>query len=234
MIRPIFILLIFFGLTSKAQTTSVILSKVYEQYSSDNELQFDTSYDLFKTHESEQAYQSYTGIFYKNENNDAYIKIKDTEIFNTRKANLKISHLEKMVLVSDPELRATNDFDVSKLLEFYKEEKISDQGDFWKIQLIANQPTLPYSRIVLHVSKEYLIQKQVFYHSNSMNFSDNFRKSEISTPRLEVSYSNYSQDPLDKNKLDTSLFLDFEESGKIVLKGNVKNYEVLDKRQGLN
>lgn len=229
---PFFIVLLSFNVS--AQTAKNILKNVYVQYSSPSSLSFETSYKLYKTFDTNVVYQSYEGLFYKSETNEVYIKINETEILNNKQASLKVSHPEKMVLVSNPELTISEDLDVSKLLDFYKEESTRDMGSYWELELLANQPTLPYTKIVLHITKNHLLKKQIFFYGNEINFSNDFRKPNNSNPRLEVSYANYSDTPINKNKFSTSSFLEIERSGTIVLSDKIKDYEVLDKRQGLN
>ncbi len=214
----------------QSQTVEQILSNIYKKYSAAEPLQFQTTYDLYKTHDSKEIQQSYTGVFYKNADNAIYMKINDTEILNNKEVNLKISHKEKALLLAHPESTVAEEFDMSELLKIYKENSFEDKESHWEIELVANEMTLPHSKIVLYITKDYFLKKQVFYYSEAVNFSKDYKKTDIHTPKLEITYTNYAREILEESTFETLNFLHFNTDKSPVLAANLKGYELLDRR----
>ena len=231
--KLIIVLLLIFSHTASSQTVRDILNNVYKQYSANMPLNFETNYKLYKTFEASKVHQNYTGVFFKNVENNMYIKIKDTEILNNKDVNLKISHQEKALIVSKPELNVAGDYDMSALLEVYKDNGLQDKGAYWEIELLPNQIGLPYSKIVLHIAKDYFIKKQIFFYGEGVNFSNDYKKTDIQFPRLEVLYTHYNRNLADENKFKTSSFLTIKVDGSIKLSSSLKDYELIDKRSDL-
>jgi len=228
--KLIIIVLLVFAQNASSQTVEEVLSNIYKQYSSNESLRFETTYNLYKTFDAKEIHQSYRGVFHKNGDNDIYMKINDTEILNNKEVSIKASHTEKALLLSNPELNVAGDFDMKELLKIYKQNNFEDKQDYWEIELIANEMTLPHSKIVLHVTKDYLLKKQVFFYSESVNFSKDYKKSDIQTPKLEITYSNYNRDLMDEKLFATSKFLQIKNDKSAVLSSSLKGYELLDKR----
>ncbi len=228
--KLIYLVLLFLSANSNAQSVNDILSNVYKQYSAKEALQFDTSYDLYKTFEATAKHQSYTGKFYKNEAHEVYMKIDNTEMLSNKEVNLKISHSEKAILIDFPDLKVSEEYNMSELLKVYKAGDLKDNKTYWEIELLANHIGLPYTKIILHISKDFLLKKQTFLYADAINFSENFRKSDIHSPRLEVIYSNYSRESIVENKFKTSNFLEFKNNKPLVSSKDLKGYELLDNR----
>ena len=89
---------------------------------------------------------------------------------------------------------------------------------------------LNYSKIVLNIGKNYLIQKQVFFYNTNMNFSKNYRKQELTTPRLEILYNNYTYKNIQLAKLNTAKFFIVNKENKVLATSAYKSYEVNDNR----
>ncbi|MNK72549.1 hypothetical protein D3C87_920290 [compost metagenome] len=115
-----------------------------------------------------------------------------------------------------------------------KIEKCTDMKSFWEITLKTNSFTgLPYSKIIVRVSKTYFIQKQVFYYSAPSNFSKDYRKPDSHYPRLEVTYSNFNRNPVTASVFNTQSYFT-SSGGKIVLSQQLKKYEIVDQRNVAN
>jgi hypothetical protein len=226
-IAVLFFLCCSFGYSQDAKE---ILKKLGIQYSAEKPLQYKMNYALFKDFDSKKMEESYNGFFYKNAQNEMYVKIGNTEILNLKKVNLKISHSEKAIEINKPISNYKGDFDLKPLLEMCKIEKCVDLKSCWEITLKTNSFTgLPYSKIILRVSKTYFLQKQVFYYNTPSNFSKDYRKPDAHYPRLEVNFSDFNRNLVKASLLNSeSYYTSFR--GKIVLSQQLKNYEIVDQR----
>lgn len=223
--------LLTFGSIGYSQTVTEVLQQMGKQYGSAQSLQYNSNYTLYKTADSKKAEQSYKGIFCKNSQNDMYMKIDETEILNSKSINLKISHSEKAIQVSDPIKGYFGNFDIRPLLDLCKIESFKDFKAYWEIILTAkNYSNLPYSKIIIQVSKKYFLQKSIFYYSTSVNFSKDYRAPKSYLPRLEIVNTNFNRKAANPLLFTTKYY--FTETGKdkYVLAGRLKNYEVIDQR----
>jgi hypothetical protein len=218
-----------------SQTVKEIFQNMGKQYTVAKPLQYKTRYILYKDFDSKKMEESYNGVFYKNDQNDMYTKIGNTEILNTKKVNLKISHPEKMIEISDPLPNYVGDFDMKPLLDLCKIEKCIAFKAYWEVTLTTKQfSSLPYSKIVVRISKNYFMQKQVFYYNTATDFSKDYHKPELHYPRLEVSYSDFSRNIISPSVFNSNTY--FTTSGKksVVLSQKLKNYGIVDQRNVAN
>ncbi len=214
-----------------SQTVNEVLQRMGKQYSTAESLQYNTNYVLYKTADSKKAEQAYKGIFCKNSQNDIYMKIDQTEILNSKSMNLKISHPEKAIQIADPIKNYNGNFDIKPLLDLCKIDSFKDLKTYWEIILIAkNYSNLPYSKIIVQISKKYFLQKSIFYYSTAVNFSRDYRAPKSYLPRLEVTNSNFSRKPaLSMLFLSNSYFKAIGKN-KLIPAERLKNYEVIDQR----
>jgi len=221
-----------FGLHVFSQTSEEILSKVYETYNNSSYLQFATNYKLYKTVVSETPVEITNGYFYKNKVNAYFMTISTTDILGDELATLKINHSEKAILITPPIIGVPDDFDIRKFLISYTSDKITDNGSYWEIVLKAKQLSQEqFYKIVIHITKDYLLKKQYFYYANQMNFSNDYHKTDLSQPKLEVAYTNYKSDIIDEFIFDSSKFMKFSKNGNIKLSEKYSDYKVLDRRE---
>lgn len=229
-----FLLLSAFVLLSvsvSGQNANEVFKKMSQQLSDKKPLQFDTKYDLYRDAKTQTVHESYKGNFRKNQNNDVYMKIGNTEFINAGKTALKINHDQKAMVVTDREQFSTGDFDVSKLQKFCKIQSFKPMKDYWEIILVPNEFSgLTYSKIVLQVGKNYLLKKQTFFYNSGINFSNDYRKQDISKPRLEISYTNYNHNPVSAQLLNSASFYNLSKANKPMATARYKSYEIIDKR----
>jgi len=214
----------------QSQTVNEIFSRLQQQYASAKPLQYKSSYALYKDANTENPYESYKGIFLKNISNEIYLKIDNTEIINSKQANIKIVHSEKAIIIAATLPGYVGEFDPSSITNYCTLSSFKDYKTYWEIVLATKKlSSLPYSKIVVHVSKDYLLKKQVFYYNTGIDFAKNYKKSEIHYPRLEIIYDSYNRNPVNANLFKmTTYFSSFGKEIKAIDK--LKNYEIADKR----
>lgn len=227
-IRIVICLIAFSGYSQKVEE---VFKKVAAMQTVPKPLSYTMNYLLYSDHDSKKIVENYKGIFHKSASNETYVKIKDTEMINSKKANLKISHGEKAIVVSDPLNNGATELDVQQIFSLCKVISFKDYKTYWEIQLEPKAySNLSYSKIILNISKQYFLQKQVFYYNTAVNFSNNYRKSDVHYPRLEVVYEGYNRKPLEVSLFTIGKYYTVTANNTIVLSKAFKKYEVIDQR----
>jgi hypothetical protein len=226
------LIIIFFtiGTTAYSQTVNEVLQRMGKQYSTAEYLQYNSNYSLYKTADSKKVEQAYKGFFHKNPQNEIYMKIDQTEILNSKNVNLKINHSEKAIQISDPMQNYFGNFDIRPLLDLCKIESFKDFKVYWEITLIAKKySNLPYSKIVVQISKKYFLEKSIFYYNTAVNFSKDYRSPKSYLPRLEVSNTNFTRKGTNSSLFAINSYFTSNKNKYIPVE-RLKNYEIIDQR----
>lgn len=227
--KIIYVLVLLSCALTYSQSVSEVFQKLAKQYSTAKPLQYKTSYALYKDFSSKKIEESYNGIFYKNEHNEVYMKIGDNEILNSKKVFLKINHSEKAIQILHPVANYFGEFDMKPLLDLCKIEKFLDYKSYWEITLVAKPySSLPYSKIVVQITKDFFLQKQIFYYNTAMNFSKDYRSPDSNYPRLEVINTNYNRNPVKASIFNSSTYFTTSDTKRIILSETLKKYEIID------
>lgn len=229
--KIVFVWVLFTSCLAHTQTVNEVFQRLTKQYALAKPLQYQSNYSLYKDFNSKKVEQSYKGIYYKNGLNEVYTKIGDTEILNSKTVNLKISNAEKAVEISNPVPNYAGDFDMKPLLDVCKIEKFVDYKSYWEITLVAkNYSALPYSKIVVQVTKSYFLQKQTFYYNTVVNFSKDYRSPDPHYPRLEIVNKNFKRSPVNASIFSTKTYFTTNAKKQILLAEKLKKYEIIDQR----
>lgn len=228
--NSIYLILLIFSPLYAQQSGKSLLEKVKTQYSSKKFIQFNAVYNLYKNHDAKTIYQSYKGEYLKNLSNEVYLKINTTEYYLKSKISTQINHDEKLILVTNPGKIKKEEFNISELLKWFNIGRFKDKKTYWEIELLGKQgSSLPYGRIILNIGKDFYIQKQVFYYSTAIDFSNDYSKPDTRTPRLEIIYSKHSNAVIPNEKFNFSKY--FTLAGNIIkLSTKYNNYQVIDQR----
>lgn len=227
--KIIYVWVLFNCALAHSQSVSEVFQKLGKQYSIPKPLQYKSSYALYKDFDSKKIEESYNGIFYKNEFNEVYMKIGDSEILNSKKVYLKINHSEKAIQILNPIANYFGDFDMKALLDLCKVEKFLDYKTYWEITMVARPySSLPYSKIVVQITKNYFLQKQIFYYNTAVNFSKDYRSPDSHYPRLEVTNTNYNRNPVKASIFNSSTYFTISGKKQIILSERLKKYEIID------
>lgn len=172
------------------QSNIAVVKGICDKYSSSTPFQFTSVYNLYKDHTSKVVSDSYSGIYLKKSNTEIYAKVNNTEYFVAKNLITQINHDEKVILITDNFSKPQAEFDISKLLEDFTVDKVTDMKKYWQLELKAKQFTsYPYSRIVIEAGKDYYMKRQVFYYNSAVDFSNDYTHPEIKYPRLEIVYN---------------------------------------------
>lgn len=213
------------------QTVTEVFQKMAKQYAMAKPLQYKSSYNLYKDSNSKKIEENYQGSFIKNSLNEIYMTIGKTEILNSKTVNIKISHPEKAIEISNPVNTYSGDFDMKPLLDLCKINLFRDLKTYWEITLTPNTFSgLTYSKIVVQISKAFFLQKQVFYYNTATNFSKDYRKPDLHYPRLEIIYTDFNRNIVNPSFFDIKRFYSYTPSTGIKLVEKLKKYEIIDQR----
>lgn len=229
--KIIIVWVLFNNCLGHTQTVSEVFQKFTKQYTNTLPLQYKSTYTLYKDFDSKKAEQTYKGVFYKNAKNEVFTKIGNTETLNSKTVNLKINHDEKAMEISNPIAISFGDFDIKPLLDLCKIEKFVDYKTYWEITMEAKAySSLPYSKIIVQITKEYFLQKQTFYYNTAINFSKDYRKPDPHYPRLEIINTNYNRNPVNAAIFSSNTYFSTSDKKQIILSEALKKYDVTDQR----
>ena len=226
-----FFLLLFSITIANAQSVEVVLNKLNSVYSESSPLQFEMIYNLYKNKSSNKVYESYKGVFKKNEKNEIYQKIDKTEFIWNNKTCLSVFHQDQLMTLSFSEPQTNKQFDIKKMLEICSVKSFKDKKAYWEL-ILESKPFsgLEYSEILIQINKNYFIQKQLFYYNTSIDFSNNMNKQDISLPVLEIIFSNYNRKKIDTKIFDITKYIIQTKNG-IQPSKLYQNYDFEDQRE---
>jgi len=218
-----------------AQSVNEVLDLAYKKYSKSESLQFNTEYNLYKTATATDIFQSYVGKVYKKGKATSFMVVNNTEILSTPEISLKVNHGQKAILIANPEGKLSEELDLTQLLLVYDKEGIKDLKTYWEVSLKSKKITTePYYRIILHISKEYRLLKQVFFYANKLDFSKDYKVSDLSQPRLEIIYSAYNTKKIETKTFSSVKYIKSITPSNIILSKKLEGYELMDKREFSN
>lgn len=229
--RLLIIVVVCFSTFSYAQSVDGVLKKVAQEYSNTKPLQFNTKYNLYKNSSQKKVFESYIGQFKKNGKNEVYQKIDKTEFVWNKNICLKVVHPDKLINITVSQPLEMKSFDIASLKEWCDVKSFVDRKSYWELTLATKAfSSLPYSKIVIHIGKNYFIKKQLFYYNTSIDFSTNYRKQNLDYPVLEIIYSNFTR------KNESSVFFNIykfiEEKNKVINPSKeYQSYTIEDHRE---
>src|SRR5690606_2877042 len=106
-----------------------------------------------------------------------------------------------------------------------------DHKSYWEITMVAKSfSNLPYSKIVVQVTKSYFLQKQTFYYNTAISFSKDYRSPDPHYPRLEIINTNFNRNPVNASLFNPKTYFTISAQKQIILVDRLKKYEVNDQR----
>lgn len=230
-IISLFVLSIFSSLYSQEKVTAnELLKKVSSFYSKNQNLSFNTQYNLYLDYTTKNVYEQYRGMILK-KNNVNYFKIKNTEFIAFKDYGLKISHEEKALIIE----KSANTMQNSPLMLYdyekdFKSKIIESNQSFYVCELVpaAKVSQIMLSKVLIYIKKsDYTISKQVLYFIEKMESEDEKKRIKESIPRLEIVFT-----PRIKNEVKDNLLIKrdnyFTEKGNnIVISKRFSKYQII-------
>jgi hypothetical protein len=213
------------------QDFNSLLKKATDTYVNSNSYSIGAVYNMYPDSISSIKIDQQKATFYKNEN-DYYLKMADAEIIVTDSFFIKISHSEKMMLYSkmntSKKERYTSQLPFYNLESQFKTKTVNDKGKYWEFVMTGSLSiSIPYNKIILHVSKDdYVIKKQVYVFNRSLEKQFN-PESKNTGERLEIITTKFSVSPKDLgDKLNLEKYLTITDN-TLTSSNYTKNYKII-------
>lgn len=230
-IIALFVLSIFSSLYSQEKITATqLLKKVSSIYSKNENLSFNTQYNLYLDYTTKKVYEQYRGMILKKKNVN-YFKIKNTEFVAFKDYGLKISHEEKALIIEKSASTMQNSplmlYDYNK---DFSSKIIESNQNYYVCELVpaAKVSQIMLSKVLIYIKKaDYTISKQVLYFIEKMESEDEKKRIKESIPRLEIVFT-----PRIKNEVKDNLLVKkdnyFTEKGNtIVISKRFSKYQII-------
>ncbi|WP_408028745.1 hypothetical protein, partial [Tenacibaculum xiamenense] len=120
------------------------------------------------------------------------------------------------------------DLNLPELLKYLDVKLLSDNGHY-KLEFKAKGITqLPFGLMLVYLDKNYRLKRQEIYYYTQMNFSDNYKKPEMSNFRLEIVYSKYktSNFSVGKDVLDLGRYVQMDKE-KAVASSRYNGFDIV-------
>lgn len=206
------------------------LKKIKANYEGIESLEIQMQYKLYKGYVSNQLFQSYNSIYYK-DGASTYRKIDQTEIIGNEKMTVKINHSEKAIMLSSPMPASAFDADLEGTIAFCSDILVARGAKETTISMLIKAKTdLPYGRVDIKIDNNFWIKEMTLYYSQLLDFSESYQQKDMAYPRLVISYDVFNNKWKDKEGLvDLSNYV-IENNKKISPAAKLGNYEILDYR----
>ncbi len=208
-----------------------VLKQVRENYTNVDQLEYFSTFELYKGHMTGSIHSSYSGYTYR-KGSEVYQKIDQTEFIYGANYFLKISHKEKKVMLDLPQKNINMDIDPTVFLKNCSEKHLEDKGKYYSITLkYSYGGESPFGEVKMRVNKKNFDVLQLdFYYATQRDFSEDFRVKDFDRPHLKIKFEKMTRKPKTKNE-----FFDLE---KYVINLNnllsttnyCNGYELIDNR----
>jgi len=206
------------------------LKRIKQNYDQLKKYELNLDYSLYKGYNGIEPLTTYNARYIKTPDK-VYRKIQETEFIHFDNITLQINHAEKICVLSDYQTTEFLEFDLAATLKRCKSVSVSDspQGYRIKLELKADENTIPINRIELLIDKNFWVKETTIFYSTMANFGTYFEK-EMDFPKLKISYSKLKEktNALDNVSLDQFLI---ESSKKVLLTDRYLDYRLIDSRK---
>ena len=199
-----FLLPVFLSSLVSAQNAADILYKAGSFFKDAENYQMKVSYALYKNYTSNEVEEHYQGITVK-QKDCYYAKVKETEIVSTAKWSITISNEEKLMLIHQNALPLIpKELDLELIKKYGKELFVQEKENEYHVTIVFNEKTtVALEKMTVRIAKSnYFIHGITYYYHELHDFSPTYRQQDLSKPRLEILFFDYSQ----KTELESTVF----------------------------
>lgn len=232
--RRIFIILVTAIIfQANAQSLSDVISEINKGNLESRKFSVNLSYKLY-TGNNHKPIETKKGILLV-DNENSYSRVGELEMVNTRQFFAKINNNERAMLLTAPKKTQKTPFSID--LSNIKDQAdaiLIDAKDDWKIVIKAQEfSQFPYEKIELYYNKKtFLLQKQVFYFLNQIEYNSQENRSEIKSRRLTIEYKHYKFSDVE---FPASIFRNTSyfttSNNQLIASGKYRGFEIIDLRQ---
>jgi len=228
--RYLLLIVLFVSGFSWSQDLKTILAKVNAAYSGKN-VSYDTRYELFKGHKSNEVHSFYQGKVVSSKGN-TYQKVDKTEFVYTESFSVKINADEKALVVLPGQQNIRPELDLEVALRDCAESKVIDKGSFYRIILTMKAGSaLQCSVIKLEIDKKKFTLNQIdIYYSFFQDFSATFSQTDMEQPHMRIKFSNVNLDASPKERLFLQKTYYSDEGSSLKPTGSYATYRLYDNR----
>ncbi len=215
------------GQTTKEQVTQ-LLKEVQGVYDGNTSFELTTQYELFKGENGKEVLESYDGNIVKN-GSDSYNRINTTEFFQIGTHSIKVNHDQKKARYQKVDVSKTPVVDIANMLTFFVGREVKETSDAYICTLTSSSITpMPYGKVILHIDKQSKrIKKQILHYLTKKPFPVKGNKEEWDTPRLEITYTNFSTDVTAYlEKFNIKNFMSFKDD-RAISAGLLEGYKIV-------
>ena len=203
--------------------------RINNTYQSSEEVSFKASYQAFSNHTVQTPLSTESGEV-KKKGDASYSRIGSIETIVNEHYRVIVDHEDKNISVlgikkqEGKQEKDTYPVDLEKLLALCTKVEFSKTGTEQGCYTIEI-PEMEYKQIKLfYNTTSFFIEKIILYYSEKQNLVDG--EGPQDTPRLEISYSDYTTHPDEKQLVFTyDPYLE-KQNGKLVAKPAYKSYTV--------
>ena len=221
-----------FSISSFAQDTLDVIKKVDNVYYGQNFLKFDATYKLFKTKSSKDPVETYQSKFMKNAENVFHISNKNMISIENDKYIFQLDMTNKIAALANSNIKQlSNVFKIQEMSKYGKIVAFNKTNDGWYLCFnVSPKANVMYNKIEIYINSNYTIQKEILHLRQAIDFSKNFKKSDLKLPILEISFSNYSFEKINDSIFSLSNYFTIDKKNVCVLKDKYKQYKLNDLR----
>lgn len=221
-----------FSIVSFGQDTLDVIKKVDKVYYGQNFLKFDASYKLFKTKSSKSPVETYQSKFMKNVNNVFHISNKNTVSIENDKYVFQLDMINKIAALANSNVKQSSSvFKIQEISKYGKITEFKKTNNGWYLCFnVSSKANIMYNKIGIYINSNYTIQKEILHLRQAVNFSKDFRKTDMKLPVLEITFSNYSFEKINDSIFNLSNYFTIDKKNVCVLKDKYKGYKLNDLR----
>lgn len=214
-----------------AMDVETVLSKLREQYLGTESIEYETQYELFKDHKSNDVHTAYTGYVYRTKGM-MYQRIHTTEFVYGSDYFLKINSDEHLMFWGQKPETLNMEVDLAAVLKECERKTLNETADYYTVTLwLKNGSSVPLSLLKIRVDKTHFRPLQLdLYYSVHQNFSKDYRKQDMQQPHLRIRFDNIRVKPEKKQYLlEFSRYISTEK-GMHSPSTKYKDFELIDGR----
>ncbi|NQY06039.1 MAG: hypothetical protein HRT68_07590 [Flavobacteriaceae bacterium] len=203
-----------------------LVSQSQQHYVAEKNYNIALQYSFYQSHTSEEIYESYSGKIV-NQNQDFLFTMNTIEILASKGNLVKVSHDEKVILVSNYNGDNQSPTNLSIYESYFNTIHVFKKNGGYSCEL--SDPVMkqiPYHKIRIEFNDQYQITKQTIYFVSEVRYQNKLGQEQRSVPRLEIDFKEKSNKTVAIN-IEDYVHLKGE---KMVLSNRLKDYQLIDNR----
>ena len=213
-----------------SQNAAEVLYRAGNFFRNQSTYRMNLSYQLYKSHDATDVVEHYQGMTLKKEGNH-YSKVKNTEMVVTDDWGVTISNEERLIVLQTGADRPVTgkELDLDLIKEYGEKLYMTREGNEFHVTIIFNEKAgASLEKMMVRVdTNTWFINGVTYYYGYVHDFSTVYNKQEMSTPRLEVLFFDYTDTvTIEKDWFEASRYFK-KVKGTYVSGSKYNNYEII-------